>query len=70
MAEVATTREVTLEMVIKVTTYVDVEVTAPTLRELFVQTNEGFLGRPNDCSVLTGYANYVAFKLWYGHVCI
>ncbi|CAI8589866.1 unnamed protein product [Vicia faba] len=47
----------------EVTPSVETEITTSTLTELFVHTDEGFSGGPNECFVFTGYVDHVAFIL-------
>lgn len=54
----------------KVTPPVETKVTTSDSTESSVHIYVGFLGGPNDCSMLTGYVDHVAFRLWPGEVCI
>lgn len=54
----------------KVTPPVDAKVTILASIELFVHTNDWFLGGPNVSFVLTVYGNHVAFRLWQIKLCI
>ncbi|CAL5209690.1 unnamed protein product [Lathyrus oleraceus] len=72
-AEATTTTEVTSK--INVTALRETNVFAPhenthASTDLFVHMNEGFSGGPNDYSVLTGYADHGAFRLWQGEDCL
>lgn len=57
--------EVTLHATdkIKITPPGDTEVTAPASTESYLHTNGEFHRGPNDCFILTRYANQVEFKL-------
>lgn len=46
-----------------VTSLVETKVIALVSTKPFVHTDEGFTRRTSDCSVLTGYVDYVAFRL-------
>ena len=48
---------------VEATPLVDTEVIALSSTEPFVHTDEGFLGGPNDRSMLIGYVDHVTFRL-------
>ena len=46
----------------------DIEVTTPASTEPSVHTDEDFSEGPSDRSMLTEYADHVAYQLWQGNV--
>lgn len=54
---------------VEVTPLTETWVTAPASTKLYVHMDEGFPRWSNDCSMLTRYVNYEAFRLWQGKVC-
>lgn len=55
---------------VEVTPHVKTHVTVVALKDPFVYTGGGFPGWPIDTSILTGYADHVAFRLWQGEICL
>lgn len=70
--EASTTGDIEVTSLIKIdlTAHHETFVTDPASTDPLINTDEGFPGGPSECSILTRYANLMAFKLWKGEVCI